>query len=480
MTLDPHSLNSAELQQLREAARRQARSVSGAGLAAIGGLLVAFVLAVVVVLDYRFEQPTHRLLKIVAGGMIGVFVLMKPFVGLFLYPMVTPYLPWIPPIPIPGMNALNLLLGGVFLTWATRRVLSRQSVMRPARLTAPILTLLGLAVLSVVRGAAIPTGYHYDGLDAGLEVFRAFVTFSVYLVTLYMAKGQRDRRVLAWAIMLGLLAEVVSTMLLGRNGRGGRATGSMGQANELGAYLALYSVMAAALLAGTRNWIGRLALLAATVGGCVGIVFSVSRGALIAVVVGLLYVGLRTSKLLTVVLVVVVASGPLWAPDYLKQRLMGTQVEVEGTDEEELEGSAQLRIDTWTAVMKVIGEHPVDGVGFDGLKYILPETGSALGLEVKDSSHNTYLRVLAEMGIFGLMVFLWLLYRCWRLGEDGARAARSRFDRQLGIGLAAATIALALSCAFGDRFYTVLITGPFWMACALTNDVMLERREVAA
>jgi O-antigen ligase len=454
--------------------------MSGGGMALVGGLLVAIALTLVIVLDYQFNQPTHRVLKIVAGGLVGLGVLFKPFIGLFLYPIVVPFLPWIPPIPVPGMNALNLLLGGVFLAWATRRVLSHESVVRPSRLGAPILALVVVAALSVVRGAAFPTGYRFEGLDAGLETFRSAVTLSVYFITLWMARGSRDRRVLAWAVVLGLLAEGVTTLLLGRNGSGGRAIGSMGQANELGTYLALYAVLAASLMAGVKNLFGRMLLAAATVAGCVGIVFTVSRGALLAVVLGLLFVGLRTSRLLTMVLLVVLATGPLWAPDYLKQRLMGTQVEVEGTDETELEGSAQLRIDTWSAVMKVITEHPIEGVGFGGLKYILPEAGNQLGLEVKDSSHNTYLRVLAEMGIFGLGLFVWLLWRCWKLAMDGARAARTRFDRQLSVGLAGATLALAASCAFGDRFFTVLITGPFWVLCALVDDVLQERRGESA
>jgi len=446
-------------------------------MAVVGGLMVTFALLMVVVLDYRFNQPTHRLLKIISGGMIGVGVLLKPFVGLFLFPIVSPFLPWIPPIPVPGMNALNLLLGAVFLTWAIQRVFAHQEIVRPGSLAPPLITLMVVAALSVVRGAAFPSGYRFEGLDAALEVFRSSVTLAIYFITLWMARGSRARRSLAWGIMLGLLAEGVVTCMLGRNGKGGRATGSMGQANELGTYLAMYSVMAAALLAGVRHWFGKLTLFGAMMAGCAGIVLSVSRGALVAVVLGLLYVGIRTSKMLTVVLLLVLVTGPLWAPQYLKDRLTGTQVEVEGTDEAELEGSAQLRLDTWTAVAKVISEHLIDGVGFSGLKYILPETGTQLGLEVKDSSHNTYLRVLAELGIFGLLLFVWLLWRCWKLSIDGVRAARTRFDRQLAVGLSGATLALAVSCAFGDRFFTVLITGPYWMLCALVNDMLLDREE---
>ena len=180
---------------------------------------------------------------------------------------------------------------------------------------------------------------------------------------------------------------------------------------------------------------------------------------------------------MTALIAVLLLSSPWWAPDYLKERLMGTQVEVEGTDEAALEGSAQLRLDTWKAIIKLVTSHPLDGVGFSGLADVLPETGDALGIEVKDSSHNTFLRFLSEMGILGLAAFVVLLWQCWRLARDGMRAARGAFDRQLSIGLAASSLTLAVSCAFGDRFFNILITGSFWITCALVNDVLLDRRQ---
>ena len=79
------------------------------------------------------------------------------------------------------------------------------------------------------------------------------------------------------------------------------------------------------------------------------------------------------------------------------------------------------------------------------------------------------------MGVFGLAVFVALLVSCLRMSWAGIRAARTRFDRELAVGFGAATIAMAVSCMFGDRFFSVLITGNFWMLAALVNDALLER-----
>jgi O-antigen ligase len=466
----------APVAEARGVARRQARRLSG-GLAAALGTTLALVLVVgIVALDYHFGQEPHRLVKILLGGGLGVLIMLIPRFGLFLLPVVTPFFSWMPRIPVPGVNILNLLLFMVFTSWALGRMFAREPLMRRARLERPLAAIVILAALSIVRGAAFPTGYRYDGLLAAWELLRSVMTFAFYFLAFWMVRGARDRRRMSWAIVIGLLLEAAVTIALGRSGRGGRAVGSFGQSNELGAFLAMFTAFTAAQLPAARHWAARLVLGGAVVAGVFAVVLTVSRGAVAAVAVALLFVALRSSRALTVVLLVVGVSSPLWAPDYLKERMMGTQVESETSDAVSLEGSAQLRVDTWRAILNVVSEHPLDGVGFSGLGYVLPHIGEELGVEVKDSAHNTYLRFLGEMGVLGLLLFLTLLWGCWALARDGVRLARDRADRQLALGFAAATIALAISCAFGDRFFSPLIAGNFWLACALVDDLVSERR----
>jgi O-antigen ligase len=151
---------------------------------------------------------------------------------------------------------------------------------------------------------------------------------------------------------------------------------------------------------------------------------------------------------------------------------MGTSVEASGADGAELEAGARLRVDTWRAILELVNDHPFEGVGYGGLQYVLPQTGENLGVDVKDSSHNTFLRMLGEMGIFGLVLFLWLLVACWKVGWKTVKAARTKFDRQIGVAVGAGTLALVTSCAFGDRFFNPLVSGGFWIAIALAEDAV--------
>src|SRR5437867_11576295 len=106
MSLTPRPLPRAQLQQMRDTARRQARTMSGIGAALIGVALAALAMVAFIVLDYHFEQPLHRIIKLFAGATLGITVVTVPFVGLLAYPVVTPFLSWIPPVPLPGVNAL--------------------------------------------------------------------------------------------------------------------------------------------------------------------------------------------------------------------------------------------------------------------------------------------------------------------------------------------------------------------------------------
>ena len=87
--------------------------------------------------------------------------------------------------------------------------------------------------------------------------------------------------------------------------------------------------------------------------------------------------------------------------------------------------------------------------------------------------------MLSEMGIAGLVLFAWLMWKCWALGLEAMRRSRNAFDRSLGVGLCGATVALAVNCAFGDRFFNVVIASSYWILCALAENSIAESREQA-
>jgi hypothetical protein len=103
---------------------------------------------------------------------------------------------------------------------------------------------------------------------------------------------------------------------------------------------------------------------------------------------------------------------------------------------------------------RVILNHPLVGVGVGSQPLASHnEEHTSLGAR-KDASHTTPLTVLAELGIVGLAVYVWLLVVASRLL---LRVIRER-DRALGFSLAASFLVLVLHSLFYSGFFEDPIT----------------------
>jgi len=470
MTTEPRPTTPVIPSELRSRVRRQASEVSG-GLVVVGaGIIAVLGVLMFVVLDYKLDQDLHRLLKMSAALPVVLLVALQPVIGLMVFPIFAPFLVWLPQLPLPGINTLNAMFLGVFGAWFIPRVFTRQPIARNAWLGWSMLGVLVIFVTSLLRAIAAPP-VDYEAGKAAILLFRNLTTFLPYFITLLMVRSERDSKRMFWAVVAGLLLESIATFWFGEWSAGHRAKGSMGQPNALGAYLSINTVLVASFLLAQRGWMARLVSLTAVCMGAFAAVQTISRGAMISVMVGLAYVAVRSSRMLTILLVLAVMTAPIWATESVKERVMSTQQQDEDSDEVELEGSAQARIDTWKATLHLVQGHWFDGVGLGVLPYILIDTGKKMGLgHTHESTHNTFLRMLGEMGIPGLVVYVILIAACWALGLSGAAHASSKYERQIAIGLQGAVLAMAVNCWFGDRFYELDIMCAFWVTCALVND----------
>jgi putative inorganic carbon (HCO3(-)) transporter len=296
-----------------------------------------------------------------------------------------------------------------------------------------------------------------------------------------MLHGERDRRWLTAMIALALIAEGVAVIVCGPNAKGGtRAAGSFGQPNELGAYLAMSTTFCAAAFMGVKSWFGRAGLGLAVLLGVYAIFLCLSRGAMAAVAVGLAFVALRSSKWMAIPMLLVLVTSPLWAPQSVKDRIAESQVSVDGSDEVEVTRSGRTRLGAWKIALDSAQDHILDGLGYGALHLVLQDAVAQGEDEVAGSAHNTYLRMLAEMGIFGLAAFLFLLWQCFSLAMRGIRQATNKMDRQIAVGMLGTTLALCVTCGFGDRFHEIKTMGAFWLVAAMVQDFVFEKREPAA
>ncbi|MDF1498281.1 MAG: O-antigen ligase family protein [Patescibacteria group bacterium] len=72
------------------------------------------------------------------------------------------------------------------------------------------------------------------------------------------------------------------------------------------------------------------------------------------------------------------------------------------------ETSNKGRIQIWKETITSIGKHPLLGAGFGNFNYVLGEKSTAL--KKGSSAHSVYLDIASEIGVFGLFIFLYILY----------------------------------------------------------------------
>ena len=202
---------------------------------------------------------------------------------------------------------------------------------------------------------------------------------------------------------------------------------SFGNPNDMAALTLLALALAASFLHKQVPSIVRFgALLASCLVFPVVILMTQSRAAFIGLSVFVLLVVLsaRQKRMRAIVAVAVVAAIVITvAPADVWQRIAGLQyaTSTETIGMIDPEGSAEQRWEIWQTGFNVIADHPVLGVGLGRYEQANSVYNPSLG---RRDIHDTYLEVLAETGVPGLVLFLWLL------AASILRARRARRNAQ--------------------------------------------------
>jgi O-antigen ligase len=143
------------------------------------------------------------------------------------------------------------------------------------------------------------------------------------------------------------------------------------------------------------------------------LLFSGSRAALIGITVGFMffvYKGKMAWKVFSLIILALVPIIFIVLENINPER-------VESFSGAATNPSQNLRWPIWEWTIKNLIENPyilVTGVGFSNFRYALIKKAYAGTYEI-EHAHNDYLTCLTEMGLFGLMIFIWYLSR---LGKE--------------------------------------------------------------
>jgi O-antigen ligase len=188
------------------------------------------------------------------------------------------------------------------------------------------------------------------------------------------------------------------------------------------------------------------------------IMFLFSRGAYVAVFLGLCYLGWKTNKLILVGLVLVAVFWTTMLPVAVVER-----IEMTREDGGELDASAESRLDLWRTCFSLFLKSPLFGVGYDTF-----DLNSH-----RDDPHNTYMEILAEQGIVGITLFLLMLVLTYASGAWLQKYSSDPFFKGLGLAACLMVIACAVTNLFGDRWSYMEPSALFFVMMAVASKAKL-------
>ncbi len=319
------------------------------------------------------------------------------------------------------VDAEDLVLGGLLLALLLR---GRRAAGAPPLRRSFLFPWLALGLLLCVAYLTAPPNNLYltDPVRVGYQLYRYCWKSIVYFPLYFLVLAER-RRLTAVLLAAVAGADLCALWSLPQGYAGLRASGPFGSPNTLGAVLVVPALVCSlALLSGARGW-RRLFYAGSALLIGRSLLFSGSRGALMAIFVGMavaLWLLARRPAgrarlarvvpwaLAGVAVVLLASPGVLQRPSL--QRVLTL---LHPAQEETFRWRLHAR---WPHFLQQIEEHPWFGVG--------SAVDRTLG-ETANTPHNGYLAIAVSSGLpslaFYLLFAVWALGRAWREARaDGA------------------------------------------------------------
>ena len=237
---------------------------------------------------------------------------------------------------------------------------------------------------------------------------------------------------------------------------GGYEAGLTQNPNDLALMLNTILPLTVALLATSRGLLTRAALLAVIALQVAAVVVTFSRsGFLTLATIGGVYLWrlVRRGRVMSAAALVAVALAALALAPAGHLGRLATTVDIDSDPT----GSAQARWRDTVAATQFVLAHPFTGAGLGMNTLALNEVRGPAWTMV----HNVYLEYAADLGLPGLLLFLWLMLSCLGRARRARRAGLGSLSA-LGGGIEAALIGFAVAALFypvAYRFYFYYLAG---------------------
>ncbi len=320
---------------------------------------------------------------------------------------------------------------------------------------------LFLILLSMIAISAITLGFR----GTASMVLQTYIAFFIFLFTTLVMVDSLEKVRKSCLVMLASMF-IASLYVYNSYIRWGitRPGGIVGDANYY-ALIGISILPLAVMLQTTTRGLMRLFLLGTAISLAASILLGGSRAGLLGVCIAAAYLVMYMRRRVLVgltgifvlgVLLIVLPRSPL-------QRFLNPT--------KEATSSSAIRTKILQAGLEMVADYPLTGVGIGqfkpmSLRYVPPVYSPGGRLLTGDGhiAHNTYLNLAAELGIFGVTVFVGLLFFAWRRARKMAKwAAEQSPPMTLVVQIARGIEAGLVGYGFAAIFLTADFIKHFWI-----------------
>ena len=327
-------------------------------------------------------------------------------------------------------------------------------------------------------------GYMMDRVRGIASFFFVLKYFEYYMIYFMAVNHLREKKQIErFVLTLFSVCFIVSIIAVYSMSQGIRASapfeGTTGEPNTLGGYLIFMISLALGLLLTWGNRAQKILLILLLFVSSVALAATQSRTSWIALGPMALTLLFLSDKKKTVIFMIVlfIIAAPFVFPQSVKDRIMFTISQPRESGQMRI---GNVYIDTSTSArfesMKLVltrdfVKQPILGFGVTGHSFLDAQ----------------YARVLAESGLVGLIAFLFLLRRIFKLSRETYDQSRDLFFKGLTLGYITGFSAMLTHCIGANTFIIVRIMEPFWFVTAMVmmipvieNQMIAERKTASA
>lgn len=393
---------------------------------------------------------------------------MKNFIASILNPLIywliilLPFSVAIAPAPA------SVFMGLLIASFLTKRILKKERLFARTEINLPLLFLFIITCLSAFNSINLK-----DTLKGG--ILRLLQYSLVFFVVAAEVKNRKHAVRIIIAAACGLIlasSDAIWQVATGRDFIRGypasvvigliRATASFNDPNVLGVYLSAIAPLMFAIALYSHKRREKTIAIIASLFALAGIVLTYSRPTLLAAYVALLFLGIAgKNKFLISTLLILAMVSPFIAPKQVKnwaKEVGYNPVRLFCNDD---------RIAVYRNSLNMIKAHPFIGVGANAFmknykKYKeSPEYRNVVTADFMQA-HDNFLHMAGEIGLIGLSIFIWLVYRLLK----GCATIYERLSdgpaRVILLSLTASLIAFLVNGLTESSLYSSRVALIFW------------------